>query len=79
MEDNQLLTRYIHGRRKKEEAQKKVEEEAQKRRRRRPEGRTWWWPDDLVRAKAPRMPELGRSSPPRVVQGLSLLLLAIIC
>jgi hypothetical protein len=30
MEDNQVLTRYIHGRRKKEEAQKKVEEEAQK-------------------------------------------------
>jgi hypothetical protein len=51
----------------------------EKRQRRRPGGRTWWWPDDLIRAKALRMPGLGRSSPLRVVQGLSLLLLAIIC
>jgi hypothetical protein len=72
--DNQVLTQYIYARRKKEEARKK---EAQKRRRRRPGGRrpskTWWWPDGPMRAKAPRMSELGGSSPPRTVQGLSLL------
>jgi hypothetical protein len=45
--------------------------------RRRPERRRWWWPGGPMRAKAPRMFELGGSCPPRVVQGLSLLLLAI--
>jgi hypothetical protein len=45
--------------------------------RRRPRGRRpWWWSDGLMRAKAPRMSGLGGSSSPRVVQGLSLLLLA---
>jgi hypothetical protein len=50
----------------------------ERRRRRRPGGRRpWWWPDGPMRAKPPRMSGLGGSSPPRVVQGLSLLLLAI--
>jgi hypothetical protein len=48
-----------------------------KRRRRRPKGRRpWWWPDGLMRAKASRMPGLRGSSYLRVVQCLSLLLLA---
>jgi hypothetical protein len=38
--------------------------------------RTWWWPDGLMRAKAPRMSRFGGSSLPRVVKGISLLLLA---
>jgi hypothetical protein len=38
-------------------------------------GRRWWWHRPLMRAKALRMSRLGGSSPPRVVQGLSLLLL----
>jgi hypothetical protein len=55
------------------------------RRRRRPEKRRrrgsggrrpWWWPDGLMRAKAPRMSGLRGSSPTRVIQGLSILLLA---
>jgi hypothetical protein len=47
---------------------------------RRPGGRipsrTWWSPDDLMRAKTLRMFGLGGSSPLRVVQCLSILLLA---
>jgi hypothetical protein len=50
-----------------------------RRRRRRPGGRTWWWPDSPIRAKAPSISEFGGSSPSKLVQGLSLLLLAIIC
>jgi hypothetical protein len=57
------------------------------RRRRRPEGRLrrrlggrrpsrTWWRDGLMSANAPRMSRLGGSSPPRVVQDPSLLLLA---
>jgi hypothetical protein len=44
--------------------------------RRRPRGRWWWWRRHPMRAKALRMSGLGGSSPPRMVQGLSLLLLA---
>jgi hypothetical protein len=81
--DNQVLTQYIHARRKKDEAQKE-EEEPERRRRRRPKRkwrrmprgrRPWWWPDGPMRVKASRMFRLGGSSPLRVVQGLSLLLL----
>jgi hypothetical protein len=46
--------------------------------RRRPRGRRWWWPGGPMRAKVLRMSGLGGSSPPRVVQGLSLLLLAFV-
>jgi hypothetical protein len=55
---------------KKEEAWKKTEEEARK--------RWWWWPGGPMRAKAPRMSGLRGSSHPRVVQGISLLLLAFV-
>jgi hypothetical protein len=47
-------------------------------RRRRLKRKRWWWPEVSMRAKSPRMSGLGGSSPPTVVQGLSLLLLAII-
>jgi hypothetical protein len=43
----------------------------ERRRRRMPKKRRW-------RAKAPRISELGGSSPPRVVQGLFLLLLSFV-
>jgi anti-sigma factor RsiW len=72
--DNVALARYINARRKKEEAQRK--EEAQKRWRSRPEGRRWCWRRRPMRAKAPRMSGLEGSSSPRMVQDLSLLLLA---
>jgi hypothetical protein len=49
----------------------------ERRRRRRPERRRWWWSRGLMRVKASRMSELRGSSPLRVVQGLSLLLLDI--
>jgi hypothetical protein len=77
--DNQALAQYINARRKnEEEVRKKAEEETQKRRRRKPGGRRpWWCPDGPMRVKSSRMSELGESSPPRVVQGLSRLLLAI--
>jgi hypothetical protein len=49
---------------------------------RRPGGRrpsrTWWSPDDLMRAKTLRIFGLRGSSPPRVVQCLSILLLVFI-
>jgi hypothetical protein len=44
---------------------------------RRPEKRRWWWAGGLMKVKSPWMSELERSSPPKVVQSLSLLLLAI--
>jgi hypothetical protein len=72
--DNVALARYINARRKKEETQRK--EEAQKRWRSRPEGRRWCWRRRPMRAKAPRMSGLEGSSSPRMVQDLSLLLLA---
>jgi hypothetical protein len=46
-------------------------------RRRRPKRRRWWWLGGPMRAKALRMTVLGGSSPPRMIQGLSFLLLAI--
>jgi hypothetical protein len=52
----------------------------ERRRMRRPRGRrpsrTWWWSDGLMKTKALRMFRFGGCSPPMVVQGLSLLLLA---
>jgi hypothetical protein len=41
-----------------------------------PGGRRWWWRRHLMRVKALRMSGLRGSSPPRVVQDLSLFLLA---
>jgi hypothetical protein len=49
----------------------------ERRRRRRLKRRRWWWPRGPMRAKAPSMSGHEGSSPPRVVLGLSLLLLAI--
>jgi hypothetical protein len=49
----------------------------ERRRRRRPGGsRPWWWPDGPMRAKASWLSKLRGSSPPRVVQDISLVLLA---
>jgi hypothetical protein len=48
-----------------------------KKQRRRPGGRTWWWPDGPMRVKALRISILRGSSPPRVVQVISLLLFYI--
>jgi hypothetical protein len=45
--------------------------------RRRSERRQWWWLRGSMRAKAIRISGLEGSSPPMVVQGLSLLLLPI--
>jgi hypothetical protein len=49
-----------------------------RRQRRRPDERRWWWSGGPMRAKGPRMSRLGWSSPPMVVQDLSLLLLAFV-
>jgi hypothetical protein len=50
----------------------------ERRRRRRSRGRRWWWSRGLMRAKALKMSRLGESSASRVVQDLSLLLLAFV-
>jgi hypothetical protein len=71
--DNTALTCYINARRKgeawrQEGARKKAEEDAQR--------KVMVAAPRLMRAKTPRMPVLGGSSPSIVVQDLSLLLLA---
>jgi hypothetical protein len=49
----------------------------ERRRRKRSKRMRWWWPGGPMRAKAPRMFGLRGTSPSRVVQGLSLFLIAI--
>jgi hypothetical protein len=72
--DNAALARYINARRNKEEAWRK--EEAQKKEEEEARRKAMVVARCSMRAKAPRMSGLGESSHPRMVQSLSLLLLA---
>jgi hypothetical protein len=64
----------LEGRRRRPEGRRRRPE---KRRRMRPGGRRWLWSESPMRAKALMMSELV-GHPPRMVQGLSLLLLAFV-
>jgi hypothetical protein len=69
-------------RRRRRRSERRRKRRLERRQRRRPGGRrpsrTWWWPNGPMRVKAPMMSGHRGSSPARVVQGLSLLLLAFI-